>query len=147
MLNVFIYNFKDMTGLTQKTSEAIQVQNYEINRWTLRSPLGSPNNNQRTNLCWDWKSHSNVTFLRSTYTRRIIKSTSLNTYCNFQLSDIEKGGAAIFPYIKVRIDAWKRAAGIILNHLVKEITLRDMLHIRSYWETSKNWIIYWRSDF
>ncbi|CAO1333269.1 unnamed protein product [Diamesa hyperborea] len=84
---------EDMTGLTTSSSEELQTQNYGIGG--------------HYELHYDFTPKTDEPFTTNTGNRI---ATVL-----FYLSDVEKGGATVFPYIKVRIQPKKGAAAFWYN--------------------------------
>jgi len=100
-----------MTGLSQVTSESLQVQNYGIGghyvpHWDIQT-------NGSTQIYESGNRIATVLFYVSLQRHRF---ASFRSYPRaFQMTDVERGGETVFPYLKLRIPPKKGTAAFWFN--------------------------------
>lgn len=98
--------FQDMTNLSQKYAEPLQIQNYGIGghyigHWDCFMQWDTP---------FETDGNRIATVLFYVRLHSALKSLRFVKLSNSQLSDVEKGGTTVFPFLKLRIMPKKRAA-------------------------------------
>lgn len=99
-----------MTGLTQETAEPLQVQNYGIGGHY------SPHWDHviKRHIQFDGPGNRIATVLLYV-SINITLNDCFNKLSSLKLSDVEKGGATAFPYLKLLIDVQKGSAAFWYN--------------------------------
>lgn len=94
-----------MTGLTMETAENLQVQNYGIGGFY----------SAHHDFAEEYNIRERIATMMFYVSFRFLHLQFILQLSIFQMSDVEKGGATIFPYLKVRIAPEKGSAAFWYN--------------------------------